>query len=59
MVQQGVKYIHFVGDHGHRQGHDSLVKGWSYAAWDKGAIILLISYVSDINRCGHMKALAR
>ena len=32
MRQQGVEYVHFSGDHGHRKGQDSLVKGWSYAA---------------------------
>ena len=27
MREQGVEYIHFAGDHGHRQQQDTLVKG--------------------------------
>ena len=53
MVQQGVKYVHFAGDHGHRQGQDSVVKGWSYATWDKGGNRFIDFLCSDIDRCGH------
>ena len=53
MRQQGVEYIHFSGDHGHRKGQDSLVKGWSYAAWDKNGNRFIDFLCSDIDQCGH------
>ena len=53
MRQKRVKYVHFSGDHGHRQGQESLVKGWSFAAWDKDGNRFIDLLCSDINQCGH------
>ena len=53
MRQQGAQYVHFSGDHGHRKGQDSLVKGWSYAAWDKNGNHFVDFLCPDIDKCGH------
>ena len=53
MRQQGVQYVHFSGDHGRIKGQDSLVKGWSYAAWDKNGNRFVDFLCSDIDKCGH------
>ena len=53
MRQQSVKYLHFAGDHGHRQGQDSLVKGWSYATRNKHGERVIEFLCSDVDKCGH------
>ena len=50
MRQQRVKYLHFAGDHGHRQGQDSLVKGWSYAARNKHGERVIAFLCSDVGK---------
>ena len=53
MKKNGTKYLHYSGDHGHRKGQDSLVKGWSYASWDKNGKRVIDFLCSDIDKCGH------
>ena len=48
-----MKHIHYTGDHGHRQGQDSLVKGWSYAAYDKDGNRFVDFLCTDVDKCGH------
>ena len=53
MKKNGTKYLHYSGDHGHRKGQDSLVKGWSHASWDKNGKRVIDFLCSDIDKCGH------
>ena len=53
MRQNNTKYLHYSGDHGHRKGQDSLVKGWSYASWNKHGERVIDFLCSDIDKCGH------
>ena len=46
-----MKHIHYASDHGHRQGQDSLVKGWSYAAFDKDGNHFVDFLCTDIDQC--------
>ena len=53
MKKSSTKYLHFSGDHDHRNGQDGLVKGWSYASLNKNGERVIDFMCSDIYRWGH------
>ena len=53
MRKNNIKYLHFFGDHGHRNGQDSLVKGWSYTSWNKNGERVIDFMCLDIDWCDH------